>query len=84
MPVVGSSVKPAFGGYIGVEHTIGPRKLVALARHDIRPPFAAVYSDSARDLPLLCETARPVLVCPDARSVAKVHRRLRGAFELMA
>jgi phosphatidylglycerophosphatase C len=84
VPVVGSSVRPAFGGYIGVEHTIGPRKLVALARHDIRPPFAAVYSDSARDLPLLCETARPVLVCPDARSMARVHRRLRGAFELMA
>lgn len=83
VPVVGSSVKPAFGGWIGVEHTVGPRKLAALAREGIRPPFAAVYSDSARDLPLLCETARPVLVRPDRRSLLRVHRRLRGAIETL-
>lgn len=83
LPVVGSTVRPALGGWIGVEHTVGPRKLVALARQGIRPPFAAVYSDSARDLPLLCETARPVLVAPDRRSLARVHRRLRGAFETL-
>lgn len=83
VPVVGSSVRPAFGGWIGVEHTVGPRKLAALAREGIRPPFAAVYSDSARDLPLLCETARPVLVRPDRRSLVRVHRRLRGAIETL-
>ncbi|WP_295364268.1 haloacid dehalogenase-like hydrolase [Arenimonas sp.] len=83
VPVVGSSVRPALGGYIGAEHTVGPRKLVALERQGIRPPFAAVYSDSAIDLPLLCETARPVLVRPDARSLAAVHKRLRGAFETL-
>ena len=74
--MVGSTVRPAFGGFIGAEHTIGPRKLVALARSGIHPPFAAVYTDSALDLPLLCETARPVLVFPDPRSAARVHRRL--------
>lgn len=84
VPVIGSSVKPAWGGWIGVEHTVGPRKLAALARAGIEPPFAAVYSDSARDLPLLCETARPVLVAPDARSLARVSRRLRGAFETLS
>ncbi len=84
VPVVGSSVRPAFGGFVGAEHTIGPRKLVALARSGIHPPFAAVYSDSFWDLPLLCETAHPVLVCPDARSVRHVDRRLRGAFETLA
>ena len=81
VPVVGSSVREAFGGWIGQEHTVGPRKIAALAREGIRPPFAAVYSDSARDLPLLCETACPVLVRPDPRSLARVNRRLRGAFE---
>jgi phosphatidylglycerophosphatase C len=83
VPVVGSSVKQAFGGWIGQEHTIGPRKITALARHGIRPPFAAVYSDSDWDLPLLCETARPVLVRPTQRSQARVNRRLRGAFETL-
>ena len=83
VPVVGSSVRQAFGGWIGQEHTIGPRKIAALAREGIRSPFAAVYSDSARDLPLLCETARPVLVRPDPRSLARVQKRLRGAFELL-
>lgn len=84
VPVIGSSVRQAFGGWIGHEHTVGPRKIAALARQGIRPPFAAVYSDSARDLPLLCETARPVLVRPDRRSLAQVHKRLRGAFETLA
>lgn len=83
VPVVGSSVRQAFGGWIGQEHTIGPRKIAALARAGIRSPFAAVYSDSFWDLPLLCETARPVLVRPDPRSLARVHKRLRGAFELL-
>ena len=50
VPVVGSSVRPALGGYIGAEHTVGPRKLQALRRLGIHPPFAAVYSDSAIDL----------------------------------
>ena len=83
VPVVGSRVRQALGGWIGAEHTVGPRKLEALARAGIRPPFAAVYSDSALDLPLLCETARPVLVAPDPRSLAQVQRRLRGAFETL-
>ncbi|GAB2669456.1 HAD family hydrolase [Arenimonas aestuarii] len=83
VPVVGSSVRPALGGYIGAEHTVGPRKLQALRRLGIHPPFAAVYSDSAIDLPLLCETARPVLVQPDPRSLARVDKRLRGAFETL-
>lgn len=83
VPVVGSSVRPALGGYIGAEHTVGPRKLLALERAGIHPPFAAVYSDSAIDLPLLCETARPVLVQPDPRNLARVDKRLRGAFETL-
>jgi phosphatidylglycerophosphatase C len=81
--LIGSSVRPALGGFIGVEHTIGPRKLVALARAGIHPPFAAVYTDSALDLPLLCETARPVLVRPDPRSEVQVHRRLRMPVETL-
>ena len=83
VPVVGSSVRPALGGYIGAEHTVGPRKLQALERLGIHPPFAAVYSDSAIDLPLLCETARPVLVQPDPRNLALVEKRLRGAYETL-
>ena len=81
--LIGSTVRPAFGGYVGVEHTIGPRKLAVLARRGIHPPFAAVYTDSALDLPLLCETARPVLVCPDRRSEERVLRRLRTAVETL-
>jgi phosphatidylglycerophosphatase C len=81
--LIGSRVRPAFGGYIGVEHTIGPRKLAALARSGIHPPFAAVYTDHAMDLPLLCETARPVLVCPDRRSEERVARRLRTPVETL-
>jgi len=81
--LIGSRVRPAFGGYIGVEHTIGPRKLAALARSGIHPPFAAVYTDSSVDLPLLCETARPVLVRPPRRDEQRVQKRLRTPVETL-
>jgi phosphatidylglycerophosphatase C len=73
---VGSSVRRGFGGHLPVEHCVGPRKLAALARLGLRPPFAAMYSDSARDLPLLRLARQAVMVEPNEANLRRVRREL--------
>ena len=80
---VGSSTRRGLGGRIPVEHCIGPRKLDALARLGLRAPFAAMYSDSARDLPLLRVSRRAVMVEPPAKHLRRV-RRLLPTVELLS
>ena len=65
-----------FGGRVPIDHVIGPRKLAALARLGLHPPFIAMYSDSALDLPLLRVSRRAVMVEPKARHLARVRREL--------
>ncbi len=69
---IGSTLRRFGGGRIAVEHCVGPRKLDALRRLGLDGGSAAMYSDSARDLPLLRRAARPVMVCPDSRSLRRV------------
>jgi phosphatidylglycerophosphatase C len=73
---VGSSVRRGFGGHVPAEHCVGPRKLAALARLGVHPPFLAMYSDSARDLPLLLAARRAVMVEPRGTDLRRVQRRL--------
>lgn len=73
---VGSSTRRGFGGRVPVEHCVGPRKLAALARIGVRPPFAAMYSDSAMDLPLLRAAELAVLVEPPDSHERRVRRVL--------
>ncbi len=40
------------------------------------PPWTAVYSDSASDLPLFAGTARPVLVNAGDRTARRIERTL--------
>lgn len=71
---IGSTVRRGFGGRVPVEHVIGPRKLTALARLGLQAPFAAMYSDSARDLPLLRAAQRAVMVEPRGTHLRRVQR----------
>jgi phosphatidylglycerophosphatase C len=73
---VASQMRRGFGGYVPVEHCIGRRKLDALLRLDLKPPFVAMYSDSGRDLPLLRLARQAVLVYPDRVSLRRVRRVL--------
>ncbi len=81
--LIGSRLRPACGGLVAERHCFGPRKLDALAEAGIRPPFAVVYTDSARDLPLLRHARRPVLVEPSRSTLARVRRSL-GAVEVLS
>lgn len=80
--LVGSITRPGWGGRVPVRHCFGPRKLDALAAAGLHPPFAAVYTDSVRDLPLLRRTGRPVLVAPSTWTLARVRRAL-GEVEIL-
>jgi phosphatidylglycerophosphatase C len=70
VPVVGSR------GWPRPVRVHGAAKVRALVERGFPPPWTAVYSDSAADLPLFAGTARPVLVNAPPRVAARVARVL--------
>ncbi len=59
-----------------VERAMGEWKVRLLTRRGHPPPWAAVYSDSASDLPLFAGTPGPVLVNAGERTARTVERVL--------
>ena len=55
---------------------MGETKVTMLVERGFPPPWTAVYSDSASDVPLFAGTARPVLVNARARATAQLTRVL--------
>jgi phosphatidylglycerophosphatase C len=55
---------------------MGETKVTMLVERGFPPPWTAVYSDSASDLPLFAGTARPVLVNARAGATAQLTRVL--------
>jgi phosphatidylglycerophosphatase C len=69
LDVVGSRAMPP-------RHALGESKVEMLTERGYPPPWAAVYSDSASDLPLFAGTPRPVLVNADEKAAERVARTL--------
>jgi phosphatidylglycerophosphatase C len=61
---------------VPVQRAMGESKVTMLCERGYPPPWAAVYSDSASDLPLFSGTPRPVLVNADEKAAQKVERTL--------
>ncbi len=59
-----------------VRWAMGEAKVAMLSERGHPPPWVAVYSDSASDLPLFAGTARPVLVNAGEQAVREVERVL--------
>ena len=59
-----------------VYRAMGEEKVALLRRRGYPPPWRAVYSDSASDLPLFAGTTRPVLVNGDDAAAREVTRAL--------
>jgi phosphatidylglycerophosphatase C len=55
---------------------MGESKVRMLSDRGHPPPWTAVYSDSASDLPLFAGTPRPVLVNADEKAARRVERTL--------
>lgn len=61
---------------VPARRAMGEGKVRMLAERGYPPPWAAVYSDSASDLPLFAGAARPVLVNAGERAARRVARVL--------
>src|SRR3954470_2364298 len=59
-----------------VARAMGGTKVAMLSERGYPPPWAAVYSDSASDLPLFAGTPRPVLVNAGEKTAEQVMRTL--------
>ncbi|WP_116451314.1 HAD family hydrolase [Blastococcus litoris] len=70
LDVVGSAAT------VPVRRAMGGSKVSMLIDRGHPPPWAAVYSDSASDLPLFSGTPRPVLVNAGERAARRVERTL--------
>ncbi len=70
--VVGASIRPWAGGFIGHHGANGVRKLWRLADADVVPPFAEVWTDSEADLPLLQVAAVRHWVSADGQAPKRI------------
>jgi phosphatidylglycerophosphatase C len=59
-----------------IRRAMGEGKVTMLIERGYPPPWTAVYSDAASDIPLFAGTDRPVLVNGDDRAAARVTRTL--------
>jgi phosphatidylglycerophosphatase C len=59
-----------------VRWAMGESKVAMLTERGYPPPWTAVYSDSASDLPLFAGTSRPVLVNGGEKAARRVERTL--------
>jgi phosphatidylglycerophosphatase C len=73
LDVVGSVARP---WPPKIRRAMGEAKARMLAERGYPPPWEAVYSDSATDLPMFAGTPRPVLVNAGPRAAGKVARVL--------
>ena len=75
VPVVGSSLRPWWGGMVCGFHAYGENKLLLLRRSGYDGHYAAVYSDSLTDLPVLSCARKALLVNMKPRDKARLMRR---------
>ncbi|MCE5233533.1 MAG: haloacid dehalogenase-like hydrolase [Mizugakiibacter sp.] len=73
---IGTRVRAGLFGIRAVPHNYGATKLRSLAERGIVPVWAAAYSDSLADLPMLAGAERAVLVNPSPRALVRFGRSL--------
>lgn len=84
LEIVGSSLRPACGGWVADRHCFGPAKVKLLEKRGVPVPWDWTYTDSSFDLPLLEAAKNRILVNPTAIDRAKVTAVLSGDVEVVA
>ncbi|HTV01510.1 MAG TPA: haloacid dehalogenase-like hydrolase [Luteitalea sp.] len=74
--VVGSVAGWKAGGFVVHLHCYGAKKVPCAVGAGVPPPWAACYTDSAKDLPLLERASTRVLVCPSPETLDTVRAAL--------
>lgn len=72
--VVGSTLGPSLGGWVGIRHCRNLAKCDALWDAGHGPSWAVAYSDSADDLPLLARADRACLVNGSASTLTRFRK----------
>lgn len=76
LPVIGTVMVPFMGGMVAGQHCHYKNKMVMIRAAGYKREIDCAYSDSRADLPLLQAAKSPVVVNPNAKSVADFKRVL--------
>jgi phosphatidylglycerophosphatase C len=82
-PLVGSTLRPFFGGMASHEHCVGQTKVRMLTQRGFVPPWAIGYTDHKSDLPLLQRCAERHLVNAKANCIKAVEESLADKVNLL-
>ncbi|WP_256774515.1 MULTISPECIES: HAD family hydrolase [unclassified Stenotrophomonas] len=83
VPLVASTLRPAWGGWVSDQHCLGANKIPMLAARGYPPPWAMAYTDHHADLPLLRNSARWYLVSPKAGCLRRIEDALQSPARIL-
>jgi len=76
VPLVASTLRPFFGGWVRDQHCFGPNKIPMLTARGFAPPWDVAYTDHSADLPVLRLSVERYLVSPTPTCLASIRRAL--------
>lgn len=83
LEIVGSSLRPGYGGWVAERHCFGATKVQLLAKRGVTVPWGWTYTDSSFDLPILEGAKNRVLVNPTPADQSRVMTALNGDVEVV-
>ena len=76
VPLVGSTMRPRWGGLVVRAHCFGANKLPMLSARGFAPPWQIAYTDHRCDLPVLLQARQCILINPTPRCLAALRAGL--------
>lgn len=84
VPLVASTLRPLWGGWVSDQHCLGANKIPMLAARGFAPPWAVAYTDHHADLPLLRNSAQWYLVSPRADCLRRIEAAMAVQAQVLA
>ena len=84
VPLVASTLRPLWGGWVSEQHCLGENKIPMLAARGFAPPWAMAYTDHHADLPLLRHSAQWCLVSPTPDCLQRIETALATRAQVLA
>ena len=81
--IVGSSLRPFAGGWVGDRHCYAENKVTMLNEIGIRAPWQIVYTDSDADLPLLRGAEQRFLINPKPYKHDRIRAELGDSVQVL-
>jgi phosphatidylglycerophosphatase C len=84
VPLVASTLRPLWGGWVSDQHCLGANKIPMLRARGYAPPWAVAYTDHHADLPLLRNSAQWFLVSPKADCLQRIEAAMAVQAQVLA